>query len=218
MPFKPASDWTDAFPEEPEKPKPQPVTQPKLPPARTRTRAAPAMPAPEPAKTAGPAPGPMVTTRPAPEADDPSPPAKLDEEPGDAGDAGRASYSVGYKKPPVHSRFRPGQSGNPKGRPKKAASLNTIVRANLTSKVAVRTASGEKRITRIEAVLHKAVEQAMKGNPKAIAELIKLYATAVPEAQSDETRGDRDEDLTATDLAMLAAYRAQLARQPEERP
>ena len=27
-------------------------------------------------------------------------------------------YSVGYGKPPVHSRFKKGQSGNPKGRPK----------------------------------------------------------------------------------------------------
>ena len=27
-------------------------------------------------------------------------------------------YAVGYGKPPQHSRFKPGRSGNPKGRPK----------------------------------------------------------------------------------------------------
>jgi hypothetical protein len=27
-------------------------------------------------------------------------------------------YPVGYRKPPVHSRFKKGQSGNPRGRPK----------------------------------------------------------------------------------------------------
>jgi len=27
-------------------------------------------------------------------------------------------YAVGHKKPPLHTRFPPGQSGNPKGRPK----------------------------------------------------------------------------------------------------
>lgn len=33
-----------------------------------------------------------------------------------------ASYEVGYGKPPVHTRFKEGQSGNPNGRPKKARS------------------------------------------------------------------------------------------------
>ena len=32
--------------------------------------------------------------------------------------ASGSGYEVGYGKPPKHSRFRPGKSGNPKGRPK----------------------------------------------------------------------------------------------------
>ena len=32
---------------------------------------------------------------------------------------------VGYRKPPVHTRFKPGQSGNPKGRPKGPRNLAT---------------------------------------------------------------------------------------------
>lgn len=36
-------------------------------------------------------------------------------------------YQVGYKKPPVHSRFKPGQSGNKKGRTKKISNLSDIV-------------------------------------------------------------------------------------------
>ncbi|MGK7651962.1 DUF5681 domain-containing protein [Roseovarius sp. B08] len=31
-----------------------------------------------------------------------------------------ADYEVGYAKPPANTRFKPGQSGNPKGRPKGA--------------------------------------------------------------------------------------------------
>src|SRR5215213_6143909 len=31
-----------------------------------------------------------------------------------------ASYEVGYRKPPRHTQFKPGQSGNPKGRPRQS--------------------------------------------------------------------------------------------------
>lgn len=121
----------------------------------------------------------------------------------------RKSYEIGYGKPPKHTRFKPGQSGNAKGRPRAAKSLRTIARETLTSKVPVRTATGEKRISRIEAVLHKTVEQAMKGNPRALAELLKLYAAAVPETSAHEQTAS-EEDLSATDLAILEQLKASL--------
>ncbi|QYU70755.1 hypothetical protein J4558_11845 [Leptolyngbya sp. 15MV] len=124
-----------------------------------------------------------------------------------------SGYEVGYGKPPRHTRFKPGQSGNPRGRPRGAKSLNTLVRGTLTQKVAVRTAAGESRMTRIEAVLHKTVEQAMKGNPRALAELIKLYASAVPEEKGPTDPDQRAEDLTATDLAILEDYARELGQQ-----
>lgn len=116
-------------------------------------------------------------------------------------------YTVGYRKPPVATRFKPGKSGNPNGRPKAAKGLNTIVRDTLTQKVAVRTPTGERHISRIEAALHKTVELAMKGNPRALAQLIKLYADAVPDAKTGADQQAVDQDLTATDLAMLEELR-----------
>jgi hypothetical protein len=129
-------------------------------------------------------------------------------------------YDVGYRRPPKHTRFKPGQSGNPCGRPRAARGLNTIVRDTLTQKVAVRTASGEmKRISRIEALLQKTVEQAIKGNPRALAQLIKLYSDAVPD-EKPETSGSNptDEDLTAADLAILAELQKVLASGKEGQP
>jgi hypothetical protein len=157
--------------------KPQVTTQAHtiMPPVRSRTR--PAM------QGQGNSPAPEVTE-----------PQQAKEE---------AGYAVGYGKPPVATRFKSGQSGNPKGRPKAAKGLGTIVRDTMSQKVAVRTPSGEKRISRIEAALHKTVELAMKGNPRALAQLIKLYADAVPEAKSSAGEHVLIEDLTATDLAML---------------
>jgi hypothetical protein len=124
-------------------------------------------------------------------------------------------YTVGYGKPPVATRFKPGKSGNPKGRPKAAKGLNTIVRKTLTQKVSVRTANGEQRISRIEAALHKTVELAMKGNPRALAQLIKLYADAVPDAQTSVDQRAPDQDLTATDLAILEELQRMLMDEEE---
>ena len=119
-------------------------------------------------------------------------------------------YTVGYRKPPVATQFKPGRTGNSKGRPRAAKGLKTIVRETLTQKVAVRTANGERRISRIEAALHKTVELAMKGNPRALAQLIKLYADAVPDAKTIADQQVPDQDLTATDLAMLEELRLML--------
>jgi hypothetical protein len=118
-----------------------------------------------------------------------------------------SDYKVGYRQPPKHTQFKPGQSGNSKGRPKAAKGLQSIVRETLTQKVAVRTATGTKRISRIEAVLQKTLEQAMKGNPRALAELIKLYSNAVPEEKPVLAQDEPGEDLTATDLATLEELR-----------
>jgi hypothetical protein len=119
-----------------------------------------------------------------------------------------AAYAVGYGKPPHHTRFQPGRSGNPKGRPKSAKGLKTMVRETMTKRVDVRTAGGATKMSRMEAVLHKTVELAMKGNARALAEIFKLYANAVPEeeksSQIDEAMA---EDLTETDVATLEELR-----------
>ena len=128
---------------------------------------------------------------------------------------GKADYSVGYGKPPVATQFKPGKSGNPKGRPKAAKGLNTIVRDTLTQKVTVRTVGGEQRISRIEAALHKTIELAMKGNPRALAQLIKLYADAVPDAKIIAAQQAPDQDLTATDIAMLEELQRMLLAEEE---
>ncbi len=36
-----------------------------------------------------------------------------------------SDYEVGYGKPPRHTRFQPGRSGNPRGRPKDTKNLKT---------------------------------------------------------------------------------------------
>jgi hypothetical protein len=128
------------------------------------------------------------------------------------------NYEVGYGKPPRHSRFKPGQSGNPRGRPKGARGLKAIVHDLMTAKIAVRTATGERKISRIEAVLQKTIELAMKGNQRALAELTKLYSAAVPDLPA-QTAAPSSEELSPTDLAILEELKAGwLAEAAGERP
>lgn len=66
-------------------------------------------------------------------------PAKADSGPQSAA----ADYRVGRDRPPVEHRFQPGQSGNPKGRPKGRQNLKTEIHNVATRKVTVR--DGEKK-------------------------------------------------------------------------
>lgn len=115
-------------------------------------------------------------------------------------------YSVGYRKPPKHAQFRPGQSGNPKGRKKGTKSMKTLAQKTLTAKVAVRTGKGPKQMMRIEALLHKMVELGMKGNPRALLALFSMYQSAVPEIVGTDM-GQVTQPLSESDEAALAALK-----------
>jgi hypothetical protein len=75
------------------------------------------------------------------------------------------NYDVGYGKPPKKSRFKPGTSGNPKGRPKrKPAAISKIIRDALSAAVRYRANGRTKTATRHEVVLKTLIAQALKGD------------------------------------------------------
>ena len=77
-----------------------------------------------------------------PPAPDPEPTA---ETPPDSASKASSNYEVGYKKPPKHTQFKKGQIANPKGRPKGAKSLPTLVDEELSAQVKVRIGSRSSR-------------------------------------------------------------------------
>ena len=62
-------------------------------------------------------------------------------------------YLIGYRRPPVTSRFQPGSSGNPKGRPKNSKNLKTLIRQAMTAKISIREGPNSRRVSKIEGVV-----------------------------------------------------------------
>jgi Family of unknown function (DUF5681) len=84
----------------------------------------------------------------------------------------KCEYAANYRKPPLHTRFKKGQSGNPRGRPKK--NLPTLLVAALNEPVFV-TIDGERRkITKREAVITQLVNESAGANLRATKMLIDM--------------------------------------------
>jgi hypothetical protein len=89
-----------------------------------------------------------------------------------------APAKVGYGCPPVHSQFKPGQSGNPSGRAKGGQNLKTLFNKILSEEVSLREGAGVKKVSKAEAVLRGVVLGALKGDPRSMAMLLRLAEQA----------------------------------------
>lgn len=75
---------------------------------------------------------------------------------------------VGYKKPPTHSRFKPGQSGNRKGRPKGAFTAKGLFRKVMNEKLTVSGNGTPRKLTSTELAFMALRNKALKGDLKAL--------------------------------------------------
>ena len=74
------------------------------------------------------------------------------------------TYRVGYKRPPQHTQFKKGQSGNSNGRPKETKNWSTVFAEELDRRITV-TVDGQKtEVTVLEALIRQAVERAAAGS------------------------------------------------------
>lgn len=87
-------------------------------------------------------------------------------------------YEVGYGKPPKHTQFKPGESGNRKGRPKKSENLPATLQKVLGKRIPVREGDKVRRVPMFEAMLLAAVVKATKGDQRAFMAIMKLAREA----------------------------------------
>jgi hypothetical protein len=123
-------------------------------------------------------------------------------------------YEVGYKKPPRHTRFRQGRSGNPNGRPKQARNLLTDLHEELQQRITVREGGTERRISRQRAVVMRLLDKALKGELGAMAKLLDLVLRHEAAAGSG---CEPDAPLLAEEWEVLADLKARLLRRPSDR-
>jgi Family of unknown function (DUF5681) len=87
-------------------------------------------------------------------------------------------YRVGPGRPPKEYQFKPGQSGNPKGAPRKpesiAPELGAILERSLNGKVTLRQGEKEKIVTKFAAGMEQLVTQFAKGDRHARRDLFQL--------------------------------------------
>ena len=141
---------------------------------------------------------------------------------------------VGYMKPPKHSQFKKGQSGNPRGQSRAARSSATVFREALGEKVAVTENGRRRRITKREAMFKQLVNRAAQGDPKATQTVLRLMEMLhrsgkkekAPETRDaprlrhvvilpDNHRGPRDPEEVAALVRAQDEYDARKQREPD---
>jgi hypothetical protein len=118
---------------------------------------------------------------------------------------GPSSYTVGYGKLPLETRFTPGRSGNPKGRPSARKNLRTEVREALTAPIMVTMDGRKVKMSKRQAMLEKQTAKALSGCPRATALLLGLG-----ERYLSEEPGGAPMATTQEDLAIIAAFAERL--------
>src|ERR1700751_1394680 len=83
-------------------------------------------------------------------------------------------YGGGDGKPPRHSQFKRGQSGNPRGRPAGSKNLGTLVSEALNEPVIVVENGGRRKISKREAIIKQLVNRSAKADWRAIKILLDI--------------------------------------------
>ena len=124
-------------------------------------------------------------------------------------------YEVGYGKPPRHTRFKKGQSGNPRGRPGGSKNLKTLLNEALNEPVVVSEEGRRRKITKREAIVTQLVNRSATADLRALKILLDTLREIEGQSQPDcaETPG-----FTVADEKVIAQFKARfLYVRPDDR-
>jgi hypothetical protein len=116
---------------------------------------------------------------------------------------------VGFGRPPRSRQFKPGESGNPRGRPKGARGVSQVLEAALNKRITVTEGGKRKRITKLDAAIQQVANKAASGGEKAVKLVMEMIA------HGERTRQPADGQMTADaqktrDAAILDLLKTQM--------
>jgi Family of unknown function (DUF5681) len=117
-------------------------------------------------------------------------------------------YEVGYGKPPRHTRFKKGQSGNPRGRPSGSKNLTTLLSEVLNELVVVAESGGRRKITKRRAIIMQLVNQAAKADWRATKILLDILQAIEVRTEPPSAEGSFD----AADAKVIEQLRTRFAK------
>jgi hypothetical protein len=109
---------------------------------------------------------------------------------------------IGYGHPPRAHRFKPGQSGNPSGRPARRKGLADLLAGALQQSTSVRERGRLRKMTKAEAMARRFADLAVEGDPRILRLLLGEIRAAEERAQEEPALRDV---LTAADREVIAA-------------
>jgi len=115
-------------------------------------------------------------------------------------------YVVGYKKPPRHSQFSKGQSGNPRGRAKGRKNHRTEFLAELGEKVTVTENGRHRKMSKQTLIIKRMVADAIKGDAKARDHMLRL----IGQIDALEAGFEPAAPAAAEDAEIMARFKARL--------
>jgi Family of unknown function (DUF5681) len=120
-------------------------------------------------------------------------------------------YEVGYGKPPRHTRFVKGRSGNPRGRPPGAENMTTLLSKTLNELIIV-TEPGRRKVSKREAIVTQLVNRSAKADYRAIQILLGMLRDI--EGHAEPGAADRD-TFTGADEQIIQRIQARLRGEEE---
>jgi hypothetical protein len=119
-------------------------------------------------------------------------------------------YNVGYGRPPLETRFQPGQSGNPKGRAKGSKNLSTLIEDALADMVTIKVDGRSRRVSKLQASFMQQANKAATGDARATKMMVELLMAAnLRDAASvdvDPISPERRREMDAMLIASLKGY------------
>ena len=117
-------------------------------------------------------------------------------------------YEVGYGRPPCHTRFVKGQSGNPRGRPPGTKNLKTLLSEALNEMVIVTENGGRRKVTKRQAIITQLVNRSATADFRAIKILLDIVRDI--ERQTEPTAPETS-DFSEADEMVLEQIKARFS-------